>query len=186
MRKALYILGALEDADVEWLVRTGEIRNIGPGEQLIEQGCRIEYLYLLLEGLLRVTVRGDGNAIEIATLQPGEIVGEISFVDSRPPSASVHAAKSSWVLGVQRDKLSARLEKETAFAARFYHAIAGFLADRLYVTVGRFGYGSHQQDADIDEIPEDAMDSISLASVRFDRLLKQLRGDYRARGAGIS
>jgi CRP-like cAMP-binding protein len=122
--------------------------------------------------------------MEVAKLLSGEIVGEMSFVDSRPPSASVYATQDSHLLALRRDLLSEKLLKDTGFAARFYRAIAIFLADRLHVTTGRFGYGGPEQDRDVDEIEDSAMDDVSLAAVRFDGLLKQLRGDYRARSAG--
>lgn len=180
MRKALYILSKLEDVDVEWMAKKGTVDKIPARSVLIEEGKSIDCLYITLEGELSVRL-GGSNGQEIARLLSGEVVGEISFVDSRPPSATVVAVEDSFVLAVNRDVLSRKLEVDGLFAARFYRAIATFLADRLYVTTGRFGYGSHQQDADVDYINDDAMDDISVASLRFDQLLKRLRGDYRAR-----
>jgi len=182
MRKALYILSKLEDTDIEWMAQKGVVDKIPAQSVLIEQGTPIGYLYIMLEGELSVRVGGTSGQ-EIAKLLSGEVVGEISFVDTRPPSASVVAIQDSFVLALDRGILSRKLEIDGLFAARFYRAIASFLADRLYVTVGRFGYGSHRQDADVDFIDDAAMEDISMASVRFDQLLKRLRGDYRTRGA---
>ena len=39
MRKALYILGQLNDADVQWLVQHGERRLLAPGEIIIHEGA---------------------------------------------------------------------------------------------------------------------------------------------------
>jgi CRP/FNR family cyclic AMP-dependent transcriptional regulator len=103
----------------------------------------------------------------------------MSFVDSRPPSASVIALTKSWLLAIPRQLLSTQLTKDTAFAARFYRSIAMFLSDRLRVTVGRLGYGNPRQDEDSDELPETSLDDISLAAVRFDKMLRKLRGEYR-------
>jgi CRP/FNR family cyclic AMP-dependent transcriptional regulator len=185
MRKALYILGTLDDVDVEWLSKHGAVCSTSPGSQLIQQGKPIEHLYILLEGELSVSI-GSGKGVEIARLQSGEIVGEMSFVDSRPPSASVFATQESHLLALRKDVLSAKLQKDNAFSSRFYRAIAIFLADRLHVTTGRLGYGGPEQDVDVDQIEDSAMEDVSLANIRFDGLLRQLRGDYRARGAGAS
>lgn len=182
MRKALHILGILSDGDIDWMAEHGRLQHTTAGEMLIQVNRPIPDLLFLLDGQLSVRV-GPESAMEIARLLPGEVVGEISFVDSRPPSASVFALQPSCLLAIPRTTLSAKLDKDGMFAARFYRAIASFLADRLYVTVGRFGYGSAQQDADktdLDLIEDDAMESVSLAAVRFDKLVKHLRGANRA------
>jgi CRP-like cAMP-binding protein len=175
MRKALYILSILEDSDIEWLAQKGAVTRVPSQSVLIEEGKPIDHLHFMLDGELSVRVGGT-NGQEVARLLSGEIVGEMSFVDTRPPSASVIATQDSQVLSLDRSVLSRKLESDGAFAARFYRAIAWFLADRLHVTVGRFGYGSHQQDSDPDKIDDESMDGISLASVRFDSLLKRLQG----------
>ena len=181
MRKALYVLSSLEDVDIDWMARQGSVEHVSRGATLIEEKKPIAHLYVVLEGEFSVRVGEAGQAIEVARLLSGEIVGEMSFVDARPPSASVVATRDSSVLALRRDALSAKLERDGLFASRFYRAIARFLADRLYVTVGRFGYGSPRQDADVDAIDDEAMEGVSLAAVRFDLLLKRLSGDYRAR-----
>lgn len=184
MRKALHLLGILDDVDIDWMATNGSVQEVRSGTTLITEKVRIESLYFLLEGELVVST-GKGGMVHVATLLPGEIVGEISFVDSRPPTASVVATKDSQVLALPRALLAAKLVKDHSFAKRFYQSIATFLADRLYVTVGRFGYGSAQQDADVDELPDSALDEIDLATVRFDKLLRRLRRDSRAGSAGL-
>jgi CRP-like cAMP-binding protein len=159
------------------LATHGRVSPLSTGTVLIHEGKAIDSLYFLLDGELRVVVGSQHQ--HVATLLPGEIVGEISFVDSRTPSASVLAAKDSQVLGISRDLVSVKLGQDQGFATRFYYAIARFLADRLHVTVGRFGYGSARQDVDVDELDDNAMDRIDLATVRFDKLLRRLRGDYQ-------
>jgi CRP/FNR family transcriptional regulator, cyclic AMP receptor protein len=182
MRKALYILGVLDDSDVEWIGSHGERQFLAAGQVLIREGQPIQHLYFLLEGQLLVSVgaRDSAPGTEIARLLPGEIVGEISYVDSRPPSASVSALADSLLWAVSRERLTRKLGRDVGFAARFYRAIALFLADRLYVTVGRFGYGSHRQDSDVDELQEEMMEDVSMGAIRFDRLLRHLRGDTGA------
>lgn len=179
MRKALYILGSLDDADIEWMARHGKRLPLKAGEVLIQEGGSIDYLFIVLEGQLTVRI-GQGAGKEIAVLFPGEIVGEISFVDNRKPTASVIALQDSRAFGIERHALLAKLDRDSGFAARFYRAIATFLADRLYVTTSRFGYGKQDQDIDVDIIEDSAMDEISMASIRFDKLLRYLADEYNA------
>jgi CRP/FNR family transcriptional regulator, cyclic AMP receptor protein len=173
MRKALYILGSLDDADVEWIARSGTKLSLRPGEILVHEGKPIEYLYILIAGQLGVRI-GKNADKQIAVLLPGEIVGEISFVDNRNPTASVVALQESRMLALSRSELTVRLARDQGFAARFYRAIATFLADRLFATTLRLGYGTPDQDRDVDIIEDSLMDEVSLASIRFDKLLRHL------------
>ncbi len=174
MRKVLYLMGILDDGDVEWLGKNGSTKYVPSGTVLIHEGSPIEDIYVVLDGMLSVLVKAIGNK-EIASLFAGEIVGEISFVDSRPPSASVIAAQDSHLLVVPRSILMSKLNKDNAFAARFYKAVATLLADRLRKTVSYLGYSKGIEYSHPDELDEPLMDSASLGASRFDRLLKRLR-----------
>jgi CRP/FNR family cyclic AMP-dependent transcriptional regulator len=175
MRKALYLMGILDDEDVEWIVSHGHRLSIQKDDVLIREGEPVDALFILLDGNLNVSTGGS----RVTTLLSGEIVGEISFVDSRPPSATVTAAQNSYVLAIPRDLLRAKMATDAWFASRFFQALATFLADRLRTTTGRLGYGGAVQDENQnagDEIDLEMMDSVSLAAVRFDKLLKRLQG----------
>ena len=94
MRRALYFLGILDDQDVEWMMRRGHKVTLQPGEHLIRQGTPADSLYFVLDGCFVVYT---STAARVADLKAGEVVGEISFVDARPPSASVRAeVESRW------------------------------------------------------------------------------------------
>jgi CRP/FNR family transcriptional regulator, cyclic AMP receptor protein len=178
MRKALFFLGILNDADVEWMISTGVKQRLNPGEVLIEEGQPAASIFLVLEGVLSVVAQSAGGQ-EIARLRSGEIVGEMSFVDSRPPSATVRAVEPSSVLVIPRRDLAERLSQDSHFAARFYRAIAVFLSDRLRYTVGRLGYGSgeplEEQTSYAEEIDPAVLDNVSLAGARFEILQRRLR-----------
>ena len=94
MKKALYMLAAFSDRDFDWLLNAGRRKTVPIESVLIKQGESADALYLVLDGTLLVTANSDGQTTseEIARLGPGEIVGEMSFVDARPPSATVRAA----------------------------------------------------------------------------------------------
>jgi CRP/FNR family transcriptional regulator, cyclic AMP receptor protein len=177
MRKSLMLMGILDDADVEWLLAQGEQKRLARGTVLIQKGGPIDALYIILSGGFTVSVSAMHER-PIATLLSGEVVGEISFVDSRPPLASVIASEDSRVLSIRRDKLFAKIDRDASFAARFYRALAAFLADRLRITTSRLGFGDAGQDVDPgDELNDDVMDRVSLAAVRFDGMLKRLGSD---------
>lgn len=176
MRKVLYVLGQLDDSDIEWLTQAGRKRRLQDGTVLIREGEAIDNIYLLLDGHLKVDVQGVG---QVASLGVGEIVGEISFVDSAPPSATVTTDGEAMVLEISRSALVDRLASDTGFGHRFYKALALFLADRLRNTVSRLGYGEtgslDGDDVMEDELDESLLDSVSLAGERFEQMIKKLQ-----------
>jgi CRP-like cAMP-binding protein len=95
MKRALFILGVLEDEDVDWLISVGRRQEISPGEVLIQEGIPCDDIFLVLDGILEVSVASLKNQ-PIAQLSSGEVVGEMSFVDGQPPSATVSARIKSF------------------------------------------------------------------------------------------
>lgn len=84
----------------------GEFRacELAQGETLLSPFNRNQYLYLLLEGQLKVYI-GSQDSPPVSTLEVGECVGEVSFIDNQCPSAYVVASKPSLVLRLHRESL---------------------------------------------------------------------------------
>ncbi len=176
MRKALHILGQLNDLDVDWLANVGTRQDIPPGLVLIASGTFIKHLYIVLDGELMVLAH-DGR--EISRVAVGDILGELSFVDGGPASATVKSATDAKILAIDRALVSTRLEKDHAFASRFYRAIATFLASRMRSNQARFGFGQggdNESAMQPDELDEGVLDNLHLAGGRFERILKKLVG----------
>ena len=132
VRKVLYFLGELEAGDIDWFIYTGRKMLLPRGFELIREGHAIEALYLVLDGILAVTVPGEPDATkEVARLERGDVVGEMSFLDSNLPSATVVAAAEALVLALPRTLVEAKLATDHAFAARFYRGIAILVSSRL-------------------------------------------------------
>lgn len=176
MRKALYFLGILDDRDTEWMIRNGQRLSVAPGTHLIEQGKPTDWLYFVLDGAFVVYTP---TAPRIAVLKAGEVAGEISFVDSRPPVASVRAEVASQVGAVPRSALARKLAQDVGFAARFYQSIAVFLADRLRTTTTGLGTEELQLDEsieDADELGSHLMANVSMAGLRFAEMQRRHLG----------
>jgi CRP/FNR family transcriptional regulator, cyclic AMP receptor protein len=176
MRKVLHLLGTLSDEDVEWLAAQGQTRFVPRNTTVIQEGKPLEALFLLLEGKLSVRISSLRDR-EVATLFPGEVLGEISFVDARPPSATVLAVQDSHLLVVPRELLTAKLARDDAFAARFYRGLAVFLADRLRTTTAHLGFGKPESEGlrEADAIDEGSIEEISQGARRFDQMIRRLR-----------
>lgn len=181
MKKVFFLLGELDDDDIDWMISTGRREEIVAGTVLIQEGEAIDTLHILLEGTLAVSVAAlEGKTI--ARLTSGAVVGEMSFADARPPSATVQAVENSLVLSIPRHQLVEKLKKDEGFASRFYRAIAIFLSTRLRGTVRYLGYAKGQllnEDSGSDDLSPEMLDNMPLAKARFDWLLRRLRSsDY--------
>ncbi|HLX09901.1 MAG TPA: cyclic nucleotide-binding domain-containing protein [Thermoanaerobaculia bacterium] len=184
MRKVLFLFGQLTDDDVEWLLAHGRSRAVAAGDVLIRQGASIDAVFILLAGKLSVWLAGREER-EIARLNAGEIVGEMSFLDARPPSATVKGSEDSTVFAIPRADLAAKLTTDTGFAARFYRALAIYLATTVRERHRSLGYvgaadlaptEAAAEDGDDDELDPVVLDTVYLAGERFDRMVKRVLG----------
>ncbi len=170
MKKVLYILGEFDDSDAEWFVQAGRKVAVPDGQAIIREGEPIASLFFVIGGTFRVTTGSSGT--ELARLGTGEVLGEISYVDDRPPTATVTAVEDGLVLAIPRSILTAKLESDPEFASRFYRAIATFLADRLRTTLQQ---ASGADGPPPDELDLDELHTLSQAGVRFERILQRLQ-----------
>ena len=108
------------------------------------------------------------SAADRETIQGYVLDGAMSFVEKRLPGATVTALDHARVLAVPREAILAAFEQDSGFAARFYHALAVFLSDRLRSATA--------QDGDGDELDAAILDTVSLAGGRFVTLVALLEG----------
>lgn len=170
MRKALIILGILDDSDIEWMIENGQTVRLQVDDYLLRQNGHVEAIYFLLEGSLQVCLEHP-EARDLALLEPGEVVGEISLLDSRPATATLKASESAILLSIPHDILKPKLEHDLGFQARFYKALGMFLAQRMRSTILAVGYGadpSKEEDEQIDEIEPQVLQAIEIAAKRFE------------------
>lgn len=167
MKRVLFFLGQLDDRDVEWMINNGNKIELGVGEKLIQKGNFIDSLYILLSGQLSVCSDNEDKD-DIAILGVGEVVGEMSFLESRPPSVSVVAKKASVVYKITREAIESRLSSNPDFRANFYYALALFLSNRLRKTTDQLGYGTPEEE---DLIDTKVLDGVSQAGSRFGQIL---------------
>jgi CRP-like cAMP-binding protein len=174
MKRTLYLFGQRRDRDVEWMIRHGRKQRLAPGTTIIEQGRPLQSLYFVLEGSLGVWVKAAGDRM-IARLGSGEVVGEMSFVDARPPSATVRAVTKAVVLAFPCEEFAAHLEEDAAFCAHFYRGVALLLSDRLRETrtPAREAAGA-DDDGEDDELDLNVLDKVHLAGSRFHEVLQRL------------
>lgn len=95
---------------------------------IVEQGTKSDALFIMLDGLARVSMLGQRNReIILATLRPGDYIGEMSLIDEGPHSATVRAQQQTDILVLRR----AHFERCMYDNPGFSHAVMQSLAQRL-------------------------------------------------------
>lgn len=169
MKRVLFFLGQLNDRDIEWMLHNGSKLELETGDRLITKGESIDSLYIVLSGQLAVCSNTNYNE-SIAKLEAGEIVGEMSFLESRPPSVSVIVTQQSVVFQISREMINSRLANNMEFRSNFYYALALFLSNRLRKTTDQLGYGNPDEE---DLIDSNVLDGVAQAGSRFGQILNK-------------
>lgn len=122
----------LGDEDCDVMLSLVRARRGNPGDVLFAEGDPSTSLLVIAEGNLAIRVKGaDGKAIDVATLGPGEVVGEMPTIEAAPRTATVVARASTLVIELTREAI-AQLRRDAPFAAAALHrAIVSDLARRL-------------------------------------------------------
>lgn len=175
MLKALAFLSILEDRDLEWLVANSRRKDIPAGSALIRLDEPAEFLYLIVDGVFNVTVAVPEER-HVARIYAGELLGEMSFVDSHPPSATVTAGVNSSVLAISREDLVDKMQQDLEFSGRFYKGIALLLSDRLR-TASR-GHEKPRARTSAEDKEE-----MEILAARFAEIQRHLELERRSKGA---
>ncbi len=87
------------------------------GEALVAQGQKSDALYILLTGRARVmTSDSRGREVILATLAPGDYLGEMSIIDNQPHSATVRAEVQTDVLMLGRAEFARCLTENASMS----------------------------------------------------------------------
>lgn len=98
------------------------------GEPIVEQGKKSDALSIILTGRARVvTTDARGREVILATMHPGDYVGEMSLIDNEPHSATVRAEIQTDALVLGRLEFARCLPENSSMA----YAIMKGLVQRL-------------------------------------------------------
>jgi CRP-like cAMP-binding protein len=98
------------------------------GESIVEQGKKSDALSIILTGRARVvTTDARGREVILATMHPGDYVGEMSLIDNEPHSATVRAEIQTDALVLGRLEFARCLPENSSMA----YAVMKGLVQRL-------------------------------------------------------
>jgi len=114
----------------DWALIADKARRVAfkKGSTLVHKGKKSNGIYLLLKGTAQVQIFSHPGARAIG---PGEICGEMSFLEDAPASASVIAEQDVEAYQLDQPTLQALFELFPHLASRFYRSLATNLSRRL-------------------------------------------------------
>ncbi|MEP4048734.1 MAG: cyclic nucleotide-binding domain-containing protein [Luteolibacter sp.] len=99
------IVAEMDPADRALLGNYGEFLPAQAGQLLIEVDQDQEYLYVVISGLLHVTIMVEGRVKLVARIEAGETFGEVNVFDPAKASATVTAQEFSQIWKANRSEI---------------------------------------------------------------------------------
>lgn len=93
--------------------------NFKRGEVLLRQRDLGTIMYVLVSGTVTVSVHAPGGDDVVATLEPGEVVGEMAVITGERRSATVTAKRKVTAVEIDKDALAPLLAAAPKLAERF-------------------------------------------------------------------
>ena len=108
----------------------GEVRHVPQGAFLIRASELDATLFAVEHGHLDILATRDGQPVVVATVGPGDVLGEVAFIDDSPRSTSVKAGEATTVRAWDKRTLSEALAFAPALLAKFAVALCERLVER--------------------------------------------------------
>ncbi len=128
------LTNGLTEEDVEKLISIAEMCEFSEGETIISETSRARDLFLIDHGSVSITMSNpidDDKSEMMDKFHPGKILGEISFIDGSPRSATVIADDPTKLYIFNYEKLSSEMEKDKEFGYRLLRSIACVLTEKV-------------------------------------------------------
>lgn len=111
------LFAMLTPAQAELLADAVAKRRFKRGQVIVEQGKKSDALYIILSGRARVLMTDrKSREVILATLQPGDYIGEMSMIDNEPHSATVEAEIQTDALVLGRAEFTRCLPENATMA----------------------------------------------------------------------
>lgn len=130
----------LTDDDLRLLAEKAKRISFSAGDLLLSEGQESAGIYVLRSGRVCVEKRATSPRRIIATLEPGEVFGEVPFIDNQRVSASVVAIEPTEVDLLGKSEVISLLSSVPGLSSRFYQSLALKLSERLRATTDELAH----------------------------------------------
>lgn len=98
--------------------------NIEAGRTLLQEGEDSQSMYLVLEGELAVSRKEGDRDVVLGYVKAGELVGELSFLDKKPRSATVKALTDCKLFQIPQKTYDEIFEDQPRWLGAFVKTLA--------------------------------------------------------------
>lgn len=125
--------------DAEWSVLLGkaEVQAFEPDAVILRENHKPGGIIVIRAGEVKVCRDHAGFQIELSEAGPGEIYGEMSFIEAEPANASVIAKTPVELLYITHAQVQSIIRENPGFFGRFFQSLAWLLSQRLRETTGQ-------------------------------------------------
>jgi len=82
------------------------VQSYQQGEAIVEEGTKVAHLYIIIQGVVRVSTTSLDREIELKKLGEGAYFGEVSLLSGKEATATVEAmSEAVLVLALERDSV---------------------------------------------------------------------------------
>lgn len=126
LRKIPLFMG-LPETDLEHLCEMVTEVQLPAGTELFPEGSPGDRAYVIKSGQLEILKDSNGRRVLLAVRQAGEVIGEMSLLESAPRFATVRARKDSILLEILHSDLDHLLNTSPSAAKAMLHTITARL-----------------------------------------------------------
>ncbi|MCA1827882.1 MAG: cyclic nucleotide-binding domain-containing protein [Myxococcales bacterium] len=129
------LFAELSTADADVVLKACEGRILVGGEELFHENDSGDSLFIVQSGRVDIfkNIRGDVDR-SLASFGPGDVIGEMSFIDGARRSATARTTESSEFLVLSRASFAKVQKERPDIAAAFFRNMAAIVATRLRTT----------------------------------------------------
>lgn len=121
----------LGHAEVQAVAPYFQLRKVARDETLITAGEAVPAAWIIMDGGFVVRARVSGKDVAVVTLSPGMLLGEVSFLDGGPATATVVATTYGEVAMLDHASFEHLDKEHPREAMLLHHAFMRTLASRL-------------------------------------------------------
>lgn len=131
------LVGYLDDAEHTRLLRAAEPAVADAGAVVLHKGSPSRSLLIVEQGALEVRDEALGETVVLASIGPGEVVGEVGFVDGRARTHDVYARESCRLRRLTREAFLKLVQDDPQLFAKLAVGLAELVAGRFRTTVAQ-------------------------------------------------
>jgi predicted RND superfamily exporter protein len=135
-QESIPLLKGLKTSQARIVALMAKVIKVPEGKRIINDGAEADEMYVVIEGKLKTSIKGDEGRIELATHERGDVVGECGlFFEER--TADVDVVEDSRLLCLTQENLDRLSRRYPYIATKVFRNLNKILATRLSATTHR-------------------------------------------------